>query len=137
MSTRNAGDFLDQLDWDEESYFRPQEESVLRIPRFGGELRPSPVREHGVSPATEPTHEATPLLRKAVSFSATSHPRRASSPFPNLKFPTSVLHQQASLTRPNLPRRASTSSSQSGKHNFGGKSTFGQTVCVLYLVSRI
>jgi hypothetical protein len=131
--------FLDQLDWDEESYFEPQEESripVLQIPRFGGESRPSPVPEYGVGPlaTTELAHEATPLLRKAVSFSTTSHPRtRAFASSPDLKLPASELPRQASLTRPNLPSSTS-NSSQSGKHNFGGKSTFGQTVCLLSLL---
>lgn len=121
--------FVDQLEWDEEGHSDTYEPSrTLAMPQI---VLPSS-RERGSLNGL--AHEATPLLRNAVSFYMAPHPRRKFTSSPNLKSPTSTLPEQASLlTRPNLTRRrSSTSLSQSGKHIYRGQSTFGQTVCMSF-----
>jgi hypothetical protein len=132
-------DLIDQLQWDEEDYSDTLEQlqtstpapQIRRSSRERRQLLPGRV----ASPTNGLVHEATPLLRKAVSFHMAPHPRRASTSSTNIKSAAAVLPEQASLfkfTRPDLPRRrSSTSSSQSGKHIYGGQSTFGQTVSMI------
>jgi hypothetical protein len=131
-------DFIDQLEWDEEENIDTQEPSPIMplIARSDLERRlQSP--EHSARPTNydgQVMHEATPLLRKAISFYPTPNSRRASAPS-NFKSPAiSVLElpERPSLfTPPNLPRRPSTSSTRSGKYLQEGRSTFGQTVCMI------
>jgi hypothetical protein len=124
---------IDQLEWNEEDNSESMEPSRTPAPQI---LRSSHERrlllpERSPSPTNGLAQEATPLLRKAVSFYMTPHPRRASTLSQNMKSPVFVLPEQPSLvTRPHL-RRSSTSSSHSGKYNHGGQSTFGQTVCMI------
>lgn len=95
--------------------------------------------EHSTRPTSgHVAHEDTPLLHKAIFFYPTPSSRRASAPSKFKSPAASVLPVLPELpelpslfTRPILPRRSSTSSSQSGKYLHEGRSTFGQTVCMI------
>ncbi|KAJ6502783.1 transmembrane amino acid transporter protein-domain-containing protein [Mycena vitilis] len=66
--------------------------------------------------------ERTPLLRKTISFTSTPHPERTAAS-------TSVLSGPSGFpTRPGLRSRSSGASVRSVKSNYGGQSTFGQTL---------
>jgi vesicular inhibitory amino acid transporter len=71
--------------------------------------------------------ERTPLLRKTISFTDVPHPRRTSTAVNDTPM---VPHAGPSSLPgpPTLRRRSSAASARSMKYNYGGQSTFGQTV---------
>ncbi|KAG6879399.1 hypothetical protein C0992_003016 [Termitomyces sp. T32_za158] len=73
--------------------------------------------------------ETTPLLRKALSFSASSHPRRLASPNV-VDNAVPETHATVDFLQPpsSFPRRLSAGSSKSARYDYGGQSTFGQTL---------
>lgn len=124
QTPRTHDDFIDEFQWDEE------DESSERAQTSYPEL-PQTNRERQklltAKPPAGPVREDTPLLRKTISFSTIPHPRRQSTPSGVIR--PLYLSSSEQAPRPTLPRRrSSTSSSKSGKYNYGGKSTFGQTV---------
>ncbi|KAG6878417.1 hypothetical protein C0993_007018 [Termitomyces sp. T159_Od127] len=74
--------------------------------------------------------ETTPLIRKAISFSASSHPRRLSTPnfVDNVTSETPATVDYLQPPPSSIPRRLSAGSSKSARYDYGGKSTFGQTL---------
>ena len=158
--TSRADSFIGQLDWDED-YDSPRRfmrrehtarpvDRFLQVPSFTSQGSPIPQSIVG-SPARPPSalagrspREETPLLHKKpsrVSFSKPFRPHvtqdgppaTKDSPSPSPGIPS--YH----ATAPALSRRLSGTSLASSKgvrYNFGGRSTFGQTVsflCVLVL----
>lgn len=85
-------------------------------------------------------HERTPLIRKAVSFSDTPHPRclsnsEGASPFNDIHSTSHNLPTYQPSDRAHSPtrRNSSSSSTKDYKHNYGGKSTYGQTVFLILM----
>jgi hypothetical protein len=144
--------FVDGLNWDEnvpdpdtvetpatfEAWRRVFPASRTRKPRSPvSSSRGSDVARSSVSgPATTGgADENTPLIRKSVSFSHLQRPERMDS--------TSTMTQSrfaGQISPPSKPllRRGSTASVKSGTINYGGKSTFGQSVglCTWYFVNN-
>ncbi|KAK7465722.1 hypothetical protein VKT23_005693 [Stygiomarasmius scandens] len=113
--------FVDQFQWD-----ALDSASVAPV---STSLSPAQYRPHPVHEATE----GTPLLKPKVSFPPSPIPRRTST-ISDQTGRSQVSHLEErrytssdELQRRPLMRRASTSS-KSGKHHFGGQSTFGQTL---------
>ncbi|GLB36321.1 putative transmembrane amino acid transporter protein [Lyophyllum shimeji] len=129
-------DFLDQLDLEPEGVISAERPSAfLQLP-LGNRGRDRTIRQSKRTDARP--QETTPLLRKAISFSAAPHPRRQSTPSAPTK-PADVPFETVAevVERPFLPRRrSSASSAKSGRYAYGGKSTFGQTLfnCIAMLL---
>lgn len=121
---------IDQFDWDD---MLPESSAQVDniVSQTQRDLRP--IRPQ--LPSSRPSGENTPLLRKAVSFSDVAHPRR----LPSLDkkdagdeitlVPEQNYHSIGLSTQAPLIRRNSSSSTKISRHNYGGKSTYGQTVC--------
>ena len=157
--TSRADSFIGQLDWDED-YDSPRRfmrrehtarpvDRFLQVPSFTSQGSPIPQSIVG-SPARPPSalagrspREETPLLHKKpsrVSFSKPFRPHvtqdgppaTKDSPSPSPGIPS--YH----ATAPALTRRLSGTSLASSKgvrYNFGGRSTFGQTVSFLCVIA--
>ncbi|KAG5654742.1 hypothetical protein H0H81_003750 [Sphagnurus paluster] len=127
--TPTQDDFVDQFGWEAEddNVQRPSLPSLL--PPTNRERDRLSASRTG-SRSGSRVRETTPLLRKAVSFSATPHPRRQPTPATAPKPLYTVPEPRVDLSqRPALPhRRSSASSTKSIHYNYGGKSTFGQTL---------
>ncbi|RDB29207.1 Vacuolar amino acid transporter 1 [Hypsizygus marmoreus] len=123
---RPQDDFAEQFEWDEEVEYLDRPQVHTQLPHTNRERERQLL---AARKAAAPAREHTPLLRKAISFTTTPHPRRQSTPsgvIRPLVFPTSGQH---SLAPPiYVRRRLSASSAKSGKYEHGGKSTFGQTL---------
>ncbi|KAK6977041.1 aa-trans domain-containing protein [Favolaschia claudopus] len=104
--------FIGQFDWDEDALDTPTTPKAA-LP-FSRKISPSP------GPRERNETERTPLLRKTISFTKTPVPRRASA---NNNEYLAVPH-----AGPSLRRRSSAASARSMKYNYGGQSTFGQTL---------
>ncbi|KAG6842515.1 hypothetical protein C0991_000041 [Blastosporella zonata] len=122
------GDDLDHFGWEAED-----DNSDRQAANFAQPPRPS--RQRGpqfITPRNlRHPRETTPLLRKAISFSTPQHPSRLSTPAV-AEGPTKVVSQDPAMDLVQHPhsqyRRFSGSSAKSVKYNYGGKSTFGQTL---------
>ncbi|KAF8078445.1 transmembrane amino acid transporter protein-domain-containing protein [Lyophyllum atratum] len=120
-------DFADQLNWEAEDDTSERPSTYLHPLRTNwGRDRQTP----GIRRTEGRAQETTPLLRKAISFSAVPHPRRQSTSATTSGAAEVAFESAVHLAkRPTLPRRrSSASSSKSGQYNYGGKSTFGQTL---------
>ncbi|KAJ6615354.1 transmembrane amino acid transporter protein-domain-containing protein [Mycena sp. CBHHK59/15] len=116
--------FIGQFDWDD-TPTEPTETPTTPRPTLPFSRKvPTP---SGIRPTERPT-EHTPLLRKTISFTDTPHPRRTSTAANDtltvpLAGPSSIPGHPAALRR-----RSSAASARSMKYNYGGQSTFGQTL---------
>lgn len=84
-------------------------------------------------PSPRGSGERTPLLRKAVSFSEAVHPRHlpgaAEVPVGKGSLDPEQTYQSIEHGKPPLIRQNSSDSAKKvARHNYGGKSTYGQTV---------
>lgn len=144
---RAHGDFVSEFQWDDlesDDGLTPQaERPELLTPVF------PPRRTYGVqtpsnSPAVPIPRENTPLLHKAVSFSTPPRPNRISDfgAIPAVGSSVSSGQTLVGGERPPIRRRSSANSNKGVKFNYGGKSTFGQTVghpfhsCAQHLPTR-
>ncbi|KAJ7619383.1 transmembrane amino acid transporter protein-domain-containing protein [Roridomyces roridus] len=108
--------FIGEFDWDETPVEEEPTTPRANLP-FSRKAFPSPRTQ-----SSERT-ERTPLLRKSISFTKLPHPRRPSTAANNdsLAIPGHTI-SSATLRRP------SAASTRSMKYNYGGQSTFGQTL---------
>ncbi|KAJ7157928.1 transmembrane amino acid transporter protein-domain-containing protein [Mycena crocata] len=119
-SSHESEGFIGQFDWDD----TPTEETPT-APRptlpFSRKIAPPT----GPRPAERPERtERTPLLRKTISFTDIPHPRRTSTAANDtLTVPVAGPSGFAAGRR-----RSSAASARSMKYNYGGQSTFGQTL---------
>lgn len=118
-------DELDATPGPSQRYTHEGPGELLPVPE--GALLPT-VPEVGLStspratpPVPRPATEATPLLRKTVSFSQEPHPYREQHPHDNV---------------PVKQRRQSAGSAKSVKYVYTGKSTFGQTVSSICAICK-
>ncbi|KAF8898555.1 transmembrane amino acid transporter protein-domain-containing protein [Infundibulicybe gibba] len=120
--------FVGQLDWDEdlEPTERPQPRgTVLHFPRRTPALSSAP---SGLSQERR-ADEHTPLLPKINIFPTTPNPHQGSTSRPVQHDQYQTPGQTGNLTVPaTIQRRSSATSMKSIKYNYGGKSTFGQTL---------
>ncbi|KAJ7500945.1 transmembrane amino acid transporter protein-domain-containing protein [Mycena galericulata] len=120
VSSQESHGFIGQFDWDDV----PSEEDPA-TPRATLPFSRRVAPPASIRPTERPTerperNERTPLLRKTISFTDVPHPRRTSTAANDtLTVP---------LPAPSLRRRSSAASARSMKHNYGGQSTFGQTL---------
>ncbi|TFK57351.1 hypothetical protein OE88DRAFT_1651027 [Heliocybe sulcata] len=125
-SSRMQDGLVGNLDWDEDELPTPRPISDSNV--AGGTLLPpvvvSPPERDGAPASTpRPFGERTPLLRKPTSRSAVGGDAAPMVQPSGLTAPQSQKQVGGALTH-----RVSTASLKSTKHNFGGKSTFGQTL---------
>ncbi|KAJ7657800.1 transmembrane amino acid transporter protein-domain-containing protein [Mycena polygramma] len=124
-ATPDSDGIIGQFDWDD---LRSETSESPTTPRpilpFSRKVPAPP----GVRPPeqTERT-ERTPLLRKTISFTNTPHPRRTSTAA-NDTLAVPLAGPSGSPGRPGLRRRSSAASARSMRHNYGGQSTYGQTL---------
>jgi hypothetical protein len=79
------------------------------------------------------THEKTPLLRKTVSFSNAVGQSRDKATVNNaISRHTSLSPRPLLRPPPTILRRSSSGSARALQLNYGGKSTFGQTVIIFF-----
>ncbi|KAG6845981.1 hypothetical protein H0H87_011029 [Tephrocybe sp. NHM501043] len=122
----NEDDDLDHFGWEAEDDSFGGRAASAQVPRTHRQKNQQPRIPRK---STRP-RETTPLLRKAISFSTPSHPCWLSNPaFPER--PARVVLEEPGMTFQPPPlqhRRLSASSAKSVRYNYGGKSTFGQTL---------
>ncbi|KZT30339.1 hypothetical protein NEOLEDRAFT_1173781 [Neolentinus lepideus HHB14362 ss-1] len=121
------------LEWDEDELPTPRPVTDQNV--SGGNLLPpavlSPAARDGIPVRTQRrAGERTPLLRKATSLSSASGlASRGSGALRPVGQPSSLTAPESQQSIDGtLTRRVSTVSLKSTKYNFGGKSTFGQTL---------
>jgi hypothetical protein len=85
-------------------------------------------------PETHRAHEKTPLLRKTVSFSNAVGQSRDAATANNTVFRHTSLSPRPLFHPPPIRRRSSSGSARTLQYNYGGKSTFGQTVILFLLL---
>lgn len=127
-STGSHEGLVGNLDWDEDNLPTPRAVDDRNV-AGGSLLPPIPVPGRTSSPAKRDAGERTPLLRKATSSSAVDGTGPASgAPGPVVQ--PSDLSSSAPLKQDAnaIPHRISSGSLRSTKYNFGGRSTFGQTL---------
>ncbi|TFK40992.1 transmembrane amino acid transporter protein-domain-containing protein [Crucibulum laeve] len=128
--------FVGQLEWDEEE--DTSDRAGVSVPPgrvLHAPQRPSlphSARERLIQQAGT-AHENTPLLQKKVSFTTPPHPRHPGWPGLTQKdSPVQPTGDQSQLLTVALSHRrpsiVSTKSARSGRYNYGGHSTFGQTL---------
>ena len=115
---------VDEFLWDDlEADPYPARQSSLPPPRGTQTINVPNVRDRS-------NHESTPLLRKAISFYDTPHPRHFSNSLKaddkSNRVSPSVIGSQYQSTGQQHVTLSPTDSTV--RHNYGGKSTFGQTV---------
>ncbi|KAJ7677023.1 transmembrane amino acid transporter protein-domain-containing protein [Mycena polygramma] len=120
--TPNSDLTIDPFDWDVTPTPEISESPSIRptptLP-LGRTVPPGPALRTSEQPVQS---ERTPLLRKTISFTNTPHPQRTA-------VSTSILSGPSGFpTRPGLRSRSSGASVRSIKSNYGGQSTFGQTL---------
>ncbi|KAJ7030117.1 transmembrane amino acid transporter protein-domain-containing protein [Mycena alexandri] len=131
-ASSDAEGFIGEFDWDDTPAERAESPATPRatLP-FSRKILPSPgprpLNERNDSERTA-RNERTPLLRKTISFTEVPHPRRTSTAANDtlavpLAGPSNNPGRSAALRR-----RSSAASARSMKHNYGGQSTFGQTL---------
>ncbi|KAJ7156133.1 transmembrane amino acid transporter protein-domain-containing protein, partial [Mycena filopes] len=146
-ASSDAEGFIGEFDWDDipaeglESPTTPH--ATLPFSRRIPPLRPSnertdtertvrnertpglrPVHERNDDVEETPRNEHTPLLRKTISFTEVPHPRRT----PPATSDTLVVPVAGPSNYAGRRRRSSAASARSMKYNYGGQSTFGQTL---------
>ncbi|KAF8140795.1 transmembrane amino acid transporter protein-domain-containing protein [Mycena galopus ATCC 62051] len=123
-SPQESDGFIGEFDWDDiipsETPTTPRATLPFSRKIPGPPGLPPPERTEEQNDART---ERTPLLRKTISFTNTPHPRRTSTAAPN---DTLAVPLASPSGRPR--RRSSVASIRSMKHNYGGQSTFGQTL---------
>ncbi|KAJ7762013.1 transmembrane amino acid transporter protein-domain-containing protein [Mycena maculata] len=118
-SSQESDGIIGEFDWDDLPSEGTSEDPTTPRPTLPFSRRVAPPQ--GTRPTERPErNERTPLLRKTISFTDVPHPRRTSTA------------ANDTLTVPvvgtALRRRSSAASARSMKHNYGGQSTFGQTL---------
>ncbi|KAJ7743332.1 transmembrane amino acid transporter protein-domain-containing protein [Mycena metata] len=128
-ASSDAEGFIGEFDWDDMPSERAESPTTPRatLP-FSRKVLPSPgprpFNERNDSERTA-RNERTPLLRKTISFTDVPHPRRTSTAAND----TLAVPLAGSSNGPAaLRRRSSAASARSMKYNYGGQSTFGQTL---------
>ncbi|KAG6911831.1 hypothetical protein DXG01_000078 [Tephrocybe rancida] len=120
-------DDLDQFGWEAEDDTSNHRPAYTQLPSTNRQRD----REFFAPKKNRRPRETTPLLRKAISFSTPTYPRRLSTPAIADR-PTHVVPEgfASDLLQPpqTQHRRPSASSARSLRYNYGGKSTFGQTL---------
>ncbi|KAF7373238.1 Aa-trans domain-containing protein [Mycena sanguinolenta] len=115
--------FIGQFDWDDIPS-EPAETPTTPRPNLPFSRRvPVPPGVRPESNEHDERTERTPLLRKTISFTDTPHPRHTPSTAANDSLAVPLV---GSPGRPR--RRSSAASARSIKYNYGGQSTFGQTL---------
>lgn len=119
---------IGQFDWDDMLPESSEQDAIFSSQREAPYLS----RLKQSQSPTLRSGENTPLLRKAVSFSDTVHPRRLLSVdkvSAEQKSSTGASgqtnYQSVGLTKVSIPHQNTV---QTVRHNYGGKSTYGQTV---------
>ncbi|KDQ63800.1 hypothetical protein JAAARDRAFT_29847 [Jaapia argillacea MUCL 33604] len=123
-----ADGMVSSLQWDEDEVATPRPRGGDETPRpfFTVPVKPrkGTALQIAASPPTASAQETTPLLRKTISFSSIPRPRRESET--QELSPRRSSHRSARPTT--LAHRTSSGTLRSVKYDFGGKSTFGQTL---------
>lgn len=121
VSPQESDGLIGQFDWDDIPSERSESPTTPRAALPFSRKVPAPT---SLRPErTEERTERTPLLRKTISFTNTPHPRRTSTAAND-----SLAVPLAGPSGPHARRRSSAASARSMKYNYGGQSTFGQTV---------